>query len=315
MPPNHIEDSDVPFGRIITALITPFDESGDNVDYDMLRELATIQAAAGNAVCILGTTGEAPTIRDGAHETEDERGRIIREVVAEIKERVAVIVGTGTNFTEDAVFNTRQAKDLGADGVLTVTPYYNKPSQSDLVDRYYMPIADVGLPVIMYDIPGRTAVKMDASTIVTAARQHQKIQGFKFASGDFDQLHIVRRDVPGLSVWSGDDANTIRVMEEEGGVGVVSVASNVDPKRINRMVELASKRDWHGAKAIDRELVRLVDACFPEGYSNPRGVKKLVSMICGVRNTFRAPLGPLPDEVVRQHDYEGILRRLGIESF
>ncbi|MBU2214242.1 4-hydroxy-tetrahydrodipicolinate synthase [Patescibacteria group bacterium] len=312
MPPNRIADSDVPFGRTITALITPFTESGD-VDYDLLRELASIQASVGNAVCILGTTGEAPTIRDGAHETEDERGRIIREVVDEVKERVAVIVGTGTNFTEDAIYSTQQAAELGADGALVVTPYYNKPSQRDFIDRYFEPIGKVGLSVIMYDIPGRTAAKMDAQTIIEAS-QLPGIAGLKFASGDFDQLKKVREEAPNFPVWSGDDANTIRVMEE-GGVGVVSVASNVDPKRVHHMVELASKRDWHGAKAIDRELVRLVDACFPEGYSNPRGVKLLVSMISGVRNTFRPPLGPLPEEVVREHDYEGILKRLGLDSF
>ena len=291
-------------------MITPFDPTGKYVDYDQLRALAEAQVQAGNSVCILGTTGEAPTIEEGNRGAEDERGRIIREVVDQVRNRVRVIVGTGTNFTSDAVGHTNQAAELGADGVLVVTPYYNKPSQRDIVDNYYRPIGEVDLPVIMYDIPGRTATKMDPETIVEASRL-PGIIGLKFASGDFDQLRQVRRDAPNLPIWSGDDANTLNVMRE-GGVGVVSVASNADPNRVHNLVDLASQENWDGAQAIDTELAELIKACFPEGWSNPRGIKYLMHLMSrgAIHNVFRQPLGPLPEEF--RPRYQAILTKLGL---
>lgn len=274
------------FKGTATALITPFTESG--VDFDALDKLLDAQVAGGvSAVVVLGTTGEPATM------TAAEKKAVIEFSVKKLKGVIPVIIGTGSNSTAAAIENSVQAEKLGADALLVVTPYYNKATQRGLI-AHYSAIADaVSIPIICYNVPGRTGVNLLPATFAELA-EHPNIAAIKEASGNMEQIEEVIRLTRGKAVvYSGDDGITVPVMAM-GGMGVISVASNVAPKFTSEMTSAALAGDF--AKAADMQLKMLpfVRALFSE--VNPIPVKKAAELKGICSGTVRLPLTPMTDE-------------------
>lgn len=288
-----------------TALVTPLDEAGQ-IDYDALDEILERQIAAGVAgVVPMGTTGESPTMFNAEHDG------VIRHTVERVAGRVQVWAGTGSNNTAQAIRTTREAEKAGADGALIVTPYYNKPSQAGLV-RYYRDISEAtALPVIVYNIKGRTAVNVETDTLAEIA-QLPNIVAVKEASGDLGQMADViariamQRDRP-FYVLSGDDALTLPLMSI-GGHGVISVVSNLVPERMVALVEAVTSGDFAAARVIHYELLPLFRAAFIE--TNPVPIKAAMNL-CGIpAGSVRSPLAPLSED--SHQCLEAVLRRMGL---
>ena len=262
------------------AIITPF--TNDGVDYTALADLLEFQLQNGtDAIIVCGTTGEAATM------SPMERVRTIQTVVDKVGGRVPVIAGTGSNCTESAISQSKEAVEAGVDGVLVVTPYYNKATQRGLV-RHYQAIADrVTKPVILYNVPSRTGVKCTAETYAALA-EHPNIAGVKEASGDFALIQKIRELCPeDFYIWSGNDDETAAIMLQ-GGVGVISVAANVAPEAMHRLTHACLRGDFVTGSRIPQELRRLCDALFWE--VNPIPVKTALAMMGRCREIFRLPL-------------------------
>ena len=268
------------------AIITPF--TNDGVDYTALADLVEFHMENGtDAVIVCGTTGEAATM-DAA-----ERSRTIDAVVSQVNGRVPVIAGTGANCTETAVTRSREAEAAGVDGVLVVTPYYNKATQRGLV-RHYQTVADaVTKPVILYNVPSRTGVKCAAETYA-ALSKHPNIVGVKEASGDFSLIQKTRELCPeDFYIWSGNDDETAPIMLL-GGVGVISVAANVVPGEMARLTHACLKGDFVTAGRMQLQLRKLCEALFWE--VNPIPVKTALAMMGRCREILRQPLCEMEEE-------------------
>lgn len=261
-----------------TAIITPFNRNGD-VDYGKLRELVERQIAAGiDGLVPVGTTGESPTLDYAEH------NRVIEVCVETARGRAKVIAGTGANSTREALELTQHAKDCGADATLQVTPYYNKPNQQGLI-RHFMAVADLGLPTVLYNIPGRTSRELDIATVVELSK-HPNIVAIKEAGGSVDRVsQIVTRTQ--LTVLSGDDSLTLPMMAV-GGRGVISVASNVAPQAVAEMVHAALRGDWARAQALHLKYYRLFTDLFLD--TNPIPVKSAMAMMGLAEEVYRLPL-------------------------
>lgn len=273
---------------VFTALVTPLDEKGQ-INFDALGELVERQITAGvTGVVPMGTTGESPTMSNEEHD------EVIRYTVEKVAGRIQVWAGTGSNNTVQAIRTTTEAAKSGVDGALIVTPYYNKPSQAGLL-RYFTDICSAtDLPVIVYNIAGRTAVNVDTPTLEEIARL-PNVAAVKEASGNLGQMSDVidrismRRDRP-FYVLSGDDALTVPLMSI-GGHGVISVTSNLVPERMVTMVNAALDGDFVQARAIHYALLPLFRAAFIE--SNPAPIKAAMNL-CGIPvGSVRSPLAPL----------------------
>lgn len=266
------------FAGAYTALVTPFDRSGA-VDYDKLRELVEIQIEAGiDGLVPVGTTGESPTV------TVTEHRKIIEVAVEAARRRVKVIAGTGANATAEAVELTRHAQAVGADATLQVTPYYNRPSQRGLI-QHFTAVADLGLPVVLYNIPGRTGREIEVGTVAELA-QHPNIVALKEAGGSADRVSQVLARCS-IEVLSGDDGLTLPMMAV-GAVGVISVASNVAPKPVRDMVHAALEGRWTEAQGLHRTLYRLFTDLFLD--TNPVPVKAALAMMGRIEEVYRLPL-------------------------
>lgn len=246
-----------------TAIATPF--RNDRVDFDSLARLVARQLegrVTGIVPC--GTTGESPTLSDA------ERESIVQFVVKEAGGRAAILVGTGSNNTAKVVFHTKKARDAGATGALVVTPYYNKPTQEGLY-RHFEAIAKAvpGFPIVLYEIPGRTAVSLDVDTIARLARDFPNVAAIKESSGRPERVTLIRAKAP-CAVLSGDDALTLPVLSL-GGTGVVSVVSNVLPGEVSALVTAAARGDFAEALRINDRIAPLTQALFLE--TNPTPVK------------------------------------------
>ncbi len=284
-----------------TALVTPFTRSGA-LDETGVRRLARRQIEAGIHFLVpCGTTGETPTL------TSDERLRVVEIVVAEAKGKVPVLAGAGGYNTHEVIEAAQQMARAGADGILSVAPYYNKPTPEGLY-QHYKAIADaVPLPIIVYNVPGRTGVNVDVATIVRLSAVPNVI-GVKEASGNVTQMCEICGAVPDdFLVLSGDDALTLPVMAI-GGRGIVSVASNEVPAEMTRMVELAEAGDFTGARRLHRELLPLMLVNFIE--SSPIPVKTAMALMGLVEEVFRLPLVP-PRPASRERITQ-VLRDLGL---
>lgn len=288
---------------VYTALITPFDESGE-VHYEMLGEILERQIAAGvSGVVPMGTTGESPTMFNAEHDD------VVRYTVEKVAGRVQVWAGTGSNNTRQAIRTTLEAGEAGADGALIVTPYYNKPSQAGLL-RYFSEIAEASdLPLIVYNIKGRTGVNVETDTLAEIAKI-PSVVAVKEASGDLGQMADVmhrialRRDKP-FYVVSGDDALTLPLLGI-GGHGVISVASNLVPERMVEMVDAALSGDFDRARRVFYELLPLFKATFIE--TNPAPIKAAMNL-CGIPvGGVRSPLAPLTE--ASQQRLAAILREM-----
>ena len=268
------------------AIITPF--TSDTVDYEALRRLLDFQLSGGtDAIIVCGTTGEAATM------SYVERMRTIETVVRHVDRRVPVIAGTGANNTETAITLSKDAALAGVDGILVVTPFYNKATQRGLV-RHYTAIADaVDLPMILYNVPSRTGVKCTAETYA-ALSAHPNITGLKEASGDFALIQKTRELCPeDFYIWSGNDDETAPIMLL-GGVGVISVAANVVPREMHELTAACLSGDFVSAGKLQLKLRKLCEALFWE--VNPIPVKTALSRMGYCREILRLPLCEMEEE-------------------
>ena len=282
------------FHGVMTALVTPFDENGA-IDEEALRAHIDRQIKAGvDALVPAGTTGEAATLN------MDEHKRVIRLTVEQAGGRVPVIAGTGSNSTDESIELTRAAEDLGADAALLISPYYIKPSQEGIYQHYRAVAEAVHLPQILYNVPGRTQSNMLPETVGRLSRI-ANIVGLKDATADMAQLTRTMLACEGrIEFYSGDDATVLPLMAL-GGVGVISVVSNVVPATMKRLVKAMREGKLDAACALHRQLLPLTDAMFVE--SNPVPVKGACAMLGWMRGTLRLPLVPMNEascQVVRQ---------------
>ena len=271
-----------------TALVTPFQADGQ-VDYGTLRALIDAQVAGGmDGIVPVGTTGESPTLG------VEEHSKVIDVSIEAAGGRVTVIAGTGSNSTEEALELTRRAKDAGADASLQVTPYYNKPSQEGLY-RHFCAVADVGLPVVLYNVPARTGREIAVDTIARLAA-HPNITAVKEAGGSVNRVSAIV-EACDITVISGDDVLTLPMMAV-GGKGVISVASNIIPAEVTKMVHAALDGDWVAARTLHQRYWRLFAELFLD--TNPIPVKAAMAMMGLAPDVYRLPLCPMDDALKQQ---------------
>ncbi len=292
-----------PFTGCGTALVTPFKSDG-SLDEAGVSRLARRQIDAGIHFLVpCGTTGEVPTL------TEAEQVRVVELVVKEAKGRVPVLAGAGGYNTHEVIEAGRRMRAAGADGLLSVTPYYNKPTPEGLFQHYSAIAAGVGLPIIVYNVPGRTGVNVDPATL-TRLSAVQNIVGVKEASGNVTQMCEICASVPNdFIVLSGDDALTLPLMAV-GGRGIVSVASNEIPAEMSRLVELAERGDFAGARGLHQRLLPLLLVNFIE--SNPIPVKSAMASLGLLEEVFRLPM--VPPRPASKQKIESVLQSLGISG-
>lgn len=267
----------------MTALVTPFRDG--KIDVDSLERLVEAQIQAGvDALVPCGSTGEAATLSHAEH------AEVVRLVVRFANKRVPVIAGTGSNSTAEAIELTRAAKQAGADAALLIAPYYNKPTQEGLYQHFRAVAKATRFPMILYNIPGRTACKIEATTIARLC-EVDEIVGLKDSTGSLDEVQeVIRLCGNRIAVLSGDDSLTLPILAV-GGVGVISVASNVLPDRCVAMVHAALAGRWDEARKMHYELLPLFRALFLE--TNPIPVKAALSMTGFCRDELRLPLVPM----------------------
>ena len=287
------------FSGCLTALVTPFDERG-NVDEKVLVTLVDRQIEGGiDGLVPCGTTGESPTL------SEEEQHRIIELVVGEAGGKIPVLAGAGSNSTRHAVHLAQAAEKAGADGVLSVGPYYNKPTQEGYKIHFRQIAEAIGIPLVIYNIPGRTGGNITPATLVELA-ETDNIVGVKEASGNLDQtMEILSRRPSGFALLSGEDHLTLPLIAL-GGEGVISVLSNEVPREFAEMVHWGLKGDFEKARAIHNRLLELSRANFIE--TSPIPVKTALSLMGLLRPVFRPPLCPMTAANVPV--LEGALRRL-----
>ena len=289
------------FKGMATAMITPMTEKG--VDFDTLAEFIEFQIAGGiNALVAVGTTGESATL------SPEERKAVIRFTVDQVKGRIPVIAGTGTNNTAHVLDFTKSACNDGADAVLVVTPYYNKATQKGLIN-HYVAVADASeKPVILYSVPGRTGCKIMPDTAAVLS-QHPNIVGFKDANGDMDStVETIAKCGENLHIYSGEDALTVPMLSM-GAMGCISVLSNVVPGMAVEMCDKFFAGDVAGAAALQCKMLPLIRALFSE--VNPIPAKAAVAAMGFGEEYLRMPLSCLED-----HNRENLLkqmRQLGVK--
>ena len=283
----------------ITALVTPFARDG-SVDYGALKALVDEQTAAGvEGICSVGTSGESPTL------THEEHHRVIEKTIEFAAGKCTVVAGTGANSTAEALSLTRAAIACGgADACLQVTPYYNKPNPEGLY-RHFMSVADLGLPVILYNVPGRTGREIPLSVVKRLAA-HPNVVAIKEAAGSVDRVSAVRDAAPGLTVLSGDDSLALPMIAV-GASGVISVASNVIPREMGDMVRKALAGDFVGARALHEKYYRLFRDLFID--VNPVMVKEALAAMGRCERVFRLPLCETDDAKLAQ--LKGTMKDLG----
>ncbi len=266
------------------ALITPF-KTDESIDFDALSRLIEHQVKNGtDYLVVCGTTAETPTL------TEKEMDQIARFVVNCVAGRLPIVLGVGGNNTK-ALVNKLQTYDFnGIDAILSVTPYYNKPSQEGLY-QHYAAIANVSpIPVILYNVPGRTGVNMLPATTLRLAKEFKNVCAIKEASGNFSQIDDIIKNKPeDFMVISGDDGITFPLITL-GAVGVISVIGNAFPREFSRMVRLALDGDYKNARQIHHRFTELIELLFVEG--NPAGVKSMLAVMGFIENKLRLPLVP-----------------------
>ena len=288
------------FKGMATAIVTPM--TADGIDYEALGRFIDFQIENGiNAIVVMGTTGENATI-----EYADQK-EIIRFTVEKVAKRVPVIAGTGTNNTAHVLHNTKNACEVGADAILVVTPYYNKATQNGLYE-HFKTVADAStVPVILYNVPGRTGCNLQPKTVARLA-EHPNIVGLKEATGNMAQMvEIMHLCGDKIDIYSGEDALTASMMAM-GGAGTISVLSNVAPKAAVAMTDACMAGDYATAAKMQCDLLPLINALFSE--VNPIPAKAGVSAMGFGEEHLRLPLTPMED-ATRAKLYEQ-MRKLGI---
>jgi 4-hydroxy-tetrahydrodipicolinate synthase len=290
-----------PFTGVGTALVTPFTKSGE-LDDAAVRRLARRQIDAGiHFLCPCGTTGESPTLTDA------ERLRIVEIVVEEAGGKVPVLAGAGGYDTRELIQAAAEMARRGASGFLSVTPYYNKPTQEGLYQHYRAFAESTPLPIVVYNVPGRTGVNVEVATLARLA-QIPNIVGVKEASGNVPQMCEICRAVPeDFLVLSGDDALTLPLMAI-GGHGIISVASNEIPADMVRMVEAAERNDFAAARKVHARMLPLMSVNFIE--SNPGPVKAAMAAMGLIEETYRLPM--VPPKAESKQQIVQVVKELGL---
>ncbi len=264
------------------ALVTPFKDNFD-IDFDAYGRLIDMQLENGtHGIVPAGCTGEAATL------THDEQKKLISFAINRIAGKVPVVAGTGSNNTAETLDFTQYAKDAGADGALMITPYYNKPTREGIIAHYTTVADKIELPIMLYNVPGRTQLKMEPETIATLAK-HPNIVSVKEACGSVDQVSQIR-SLSDINVMSGDDPLTLPMMAV-GASGVVSVAANVVPDKVAALTNAFHAGDLQKAQEIHYEILPLNKALFAE--TNPMPVKKILAEMGLIKNVLRLPLTPM----------------------
>jgi len=266
------------------ALVTPFKQDG-SVDYEALLRLVDYQLKNGaDFFCILATTGETPTL------TQEEKSKIKNLIVDRVQARVPILMGCGGNNTAAVVEELKNGDFKGVDGVLSVCPYYNKPSQEGLYQHFKAIAAATELPVVLYNVPGRTGVNLKAETTVRLAQDCKNIVAIKEASGNLEQVdEIIKNKPKDFDVISGDDALTFPMISC-GAVGVISVIGNALPKEFSKMIRLQMRGEYDPARKIHHRFTDLFSLLFVDG--NPAGVKAMLHEMGFIENVLRLPLVP-----------------------
>jgi len=278
------------FTGSMVALVTPFNDG--KVDWQSLEKLIEFHIQNGTrGIVPCGTTGESATL---SHEEHD---AVVKTVVNTVNKRVPVIAGTGSNSTAEAVRLTRAAEKSGADGALMISPYYNRPTQEGIYQHYRKVASEVGIPIIVYNIPGRTGSKIEPETLARLA-EIDNIAGVKEATGSVDQaIDVIRLCGDRLAVYSGEDSLIFSLMAL-GGKGVISTVANVAPKQTADLAEACLKGDWESGRALQFKLVPLIRSLFIE--TNPIPVKTALSLMGKCRGDVRLPLTPMAESNLKK---------------
>lgn len=289
------------FGNVLTAMVTPFDENG-NVDFQRTTELIEHLLENGSdGLVIAGTTGESPTL------TKEEKITLLKHTIKTVNKRVPVIVGTGNNNTAASISLTKEAEACGVDAIMLVAPYYNKPNQQGLYKHFTTIANETNLPVMLYNIPGRSVVKMDADTIIQLSKV-KNIVSVKDASGDLDLVsEVIERTSDAFSVYSGEDSITLPLLAV-GGDGVISVASHVVGNEIQKMVSAFQKGNVTEAGALHRKLLPIMNGLFAA--PSPSPVKAALRMKGVDTGSVRLPLLELTDQ--EKQDLNEILKLVSV---
>ena len=284
------------------ALITPFKED-ESVDYEALARLVDYQLQNGtDYLVVLGTTAETPTL------TEEEKKDIINLVVTKVNGRIPIVLGVGGNCTRSVVEKLKNDNFDGIDAILSVVPYYNKPSQEGIYQHYKAIAEATTLPIVLYNVPGRTGVNMTAETTLRLARDFDNIVAIKEASGNITQMDDIIKNKPSdFMVISGDDGITFPLITL-GAVGVISVIGNAFPREFSRMVRLALNGDYASALTIHHRFTELFSLLFVDG--NPAGVKCLLHAMGYIQNQLRLPL--VPTRITTYEKIRDVLQKLNI---
>ena len=266
------------------ALITPFKEDG-SVDYDALLRLVDYQLENGtDFLCVLGTTAETPTL------TKEEKEKVKRTIINRVDGRLPILLGVGSNSTQAVVDSVKNDDMTGVDALLVVVPYYNKPSQEGIYQHYKAVAEATELPIVLYNVPGRTGVNMTAETTLRLANDFENIVAIKEASGNIAQMdEIIKNKPEGFDVISGDDGITFPLITL-GAVGVISVLGNAFPREFSRMTQLALEGDYANALPIHHKFAEMCNLLFVDG--NPAGVKAMLGIMGMIENKLRLPLVP-----------------------
>lgn len=284
-----------------TAMVTPFRQDF-SLDEDGLHRLIRRQLEAGIDFLVpCGTTGESPTL------SKDEKRRVVEITVAESQGRVPVLAGAGGNNTAEVIEAARELEDVGIDGILSVTPYYNKPTQEGLYQHYRAIARAVSLPIIVYSVPGRTGVNIEPATVARLG-QIENIVGIKEASGNIGQMAAIANVMPeGFFLLSGDDAVTLP-LAALGGRGIISVASNEIPVEMTRLTQFCLGNDFHSARQLQHTYLPLMEINFVE--SNPIPVKAAMALMGLLEPVWRLPLVPPKPENLAK--IRAVLETLGL---
>ncbi|MCD8263884.1 MAG: 4-hydroxy-tetrahydrodipicolinate synthase [Tannerellaceae bacterium] len=295
--------ADINLKGVGVALITPFRED-DSVDYEALGRLVDFQVQNGtDYLVVLGTTGETPTL------TEEEKKKIVSLIVTRVNGRIPIVLGVGGNCTRSIVEKLKNDNFTGIDAILSVVPYYNKPSQEGIYQHYKAVAQATKLPVVLYNVPGRTGVNMTAETTLRIAREFSNVVAIKEASGNITQMDDIIKNKPAsFSVISGDDGIAFPLITL-GAVGVISVIGNAFPREFSRMVRLALTGDYENACTIHHRFTELFELLFVDG--NPAGVKSILHAMGFIENKLRLPL--LPTRITTFEKIREVLRQLSIK--
>lgn len=285
------------------ALITPFKEDG-SIDFEALLKLVEFQVQNGtDYLVVLGTTAETPTL------TEEEKQEVVKCVVTQVRRRIPIVLGVGGNCTQALVDKLKRDEFQGIDAILSVVPYYNKPSQEGIYQHYKAIAKATSLPIVLYNVPGRTGVNMTAETTLRIAREFDHVIAVKEASGNITQMDdIIKHKPDNFQVISGDDGIAFPLIAL-GAVGVISVIGNAFPQEFSRMVRLALSGDYGSARIVHSRFAELFELLFVDG--NPAGVKSMLNMMGFIENRLRLPL--VPTRIPTYEKIRDVLKRLNIQ--